>query len=163
MLYITISFIHFGRSNVIIFLVTNIDEKIKHAIYANPNMNYQILINALSKAKLTHMPKTTRRCYKRKNKKEKWMTHELFKQINKKNDMYVDWKTKSTTTEMYNNKKITLRWSTTSIIQKSEKNLIFLFSRNINIYTFKNHCTKFLFLKQLECVLILNILHAPLP
>ena len=34
------------------------------------------------------------------------MTNELLKQINKKNDMYVDWKTKSTTTEMYNNKKI---------------------------------------------------------
>ena len=34
------------------------------------------------------------------------MTNELLKQINKKNDMYEDWKTKSTTTEMYNNKKI---------------------------------------------------------
>ena len=56
-----------------------------------------------------------------------------------------------------------LRWSTTSIIQKSEKILKILFSRNINIYTFKNHCTKFIFLKQLECVLIFNILHAPLP
>ena len=55
--------------------------------YANPNMNYQILINALSKAKLTHMPKTTRRYNKRTDKKEKWMTHELLKQINKKNDM----------------------------------------------------------------------------
>ena len=30
-------------------------------------------------------------------------------QINKKNDMYVDWKTKSTTTEMYNNKKINFK------------------------------------------------------
>ena len=29
-----------------------------HNIHANPNMNDQILINALSKAKLTHMPKT---------------------------------------------------------------------------------------------------------
>ena len=58
---------------------------------------------------------------------------------------------------------IYLRWSTTSIIQKSEKNLIFLFSRNINIYTFKNHCTQFLFFKQLECVLILNIYMLPSP
>ena len=71
-----------------------------HDIYANTNMNDQILINTLSKVKLTHMPKTTRRCYnERKDKKEKWMTYELLKQINKKNDMYVDWKTKSTTTE----------------------------------------------------------------
>ena len=49
---------------------TNIYGKMNHDIYANPNMNYKILINALSKAKLTHMPQTTR-CYnKRKNKKE---------------------------------------------------------------------------------------------
>ena len=88
---------------------TNIYEKMNHDIYANPNMNYQILIIALSKAKLTHMPKTTRRYNKRKDKKEKWMTNELLKQINKKNDMYVDWKTKSTTTEMYNNKKINFK------------------------------------------------------
>ena len=53
-------------------------------------MNYRILINALSKAKLTHMPKTTRRYNKRKDKKEKWMTNELLKQMNKKNYMYVD-------------------------------------------------------------------------
>ena len=64
---------------------------------------------ALSKAKLTHMPKTTRRYNKRKDKKEKWMTNELLVQINKKNDMYVDWKTKSTTIEMYNNKKINFK------------------------------------------------------
>ena len=34
---------------------TNIYEKMNHDIYANPNMNYQILINALSKAKLTQL------------------------------------------------------------------------------------------------------------
>ena len=72
-------------------------------------MNHQILINTLSKAKLTHTPKITR-CYnKRKDKKEKLMTNELLKQINKKNYMYVDWKTMSTTTEMYNNKKINFK------------------------------------------------------
>ena len=80
-----------------------------HDIYANPNMNDQILINALSKAKLTHIPKTTRRYNKRKDKKERWMTNELLKQINKKNYMYVDWKTKSTTTEMHNNKNINIK------------------------------------------------------
>ena len=37
------------------------------------------------------------------------MTNELLQQINKKIYMYVDWKTKSTTTEMYNNKKINLK------------------------------------------------------
>ena len=84
-------------------------EKINHDIYANPSMNYQILINALSKDKLTHIPKTTRRYNKRKDKKEKWITNKLLKQINKKNYMYVDWKTRSTTTEMYNNKKINFK------------------------------------------------------
>ena len=83
---------------------TNIHEKMNHEEYANPNKNYQILINILSKAKEIYMPKTTRRY--NKDKKEKWMTNELLQQINRKNDMYVDWKTKSTTTEMYNNKKI---------------------------------------------------------
>ena len=38
-------------------------------------MNYQILINALSKAKLTHMPKTTRRYNKREDNKEMRMTN----------------------------------------------------------------------------------------
>ena len=31
------------------FQNTNIYEKMNHEIYVNPNMNYQILINALSK------------------------------------------------------------------------------------------------------------------
>ena len=80
-----------------------------HDLYANPNMNYKILINTLSKAKLTHMPKTTRRYNKHKDKKEDWMTNEVLKQINKKNNIYVDLKTKSTTTEMYNNKKVNFK------------------------------------------------------
>ena len=46
-------------------------------------MNYQILISALPSAKLTHLPKTTRRYNTRKDKKEKWMTNELLKHINK--------------------------------------------------------------------------------
>ena len=80
-----------------------------HDIYAYPNMNYQILINILPKAKLTHVPKTIKRYNKCKYKIEKWMTNELLKQINKKNDMYVDGNTKSTTTEMNNNKKINFK------------------------------------------------------
>ena len=55
------------------------------------------------------MPKTTRRNNKCKDKKEKWMTNDLLQQINKKNDMYVDWKTKLTSIEMYNNKKINFK------------------------------------------------------
>ena len=54
------------------------------------------------------MLETTRRYNKRKDEKEKWMTNEFLQQINKKNYMYVNEKTKSTTTEMYNNKKYQL-------------------------------------------------------
>ena len=88
---------------------TKIHEKINHEVNANPKENYQILINILSKAKEIYMPTITRRYNKRKDKKEKLMTNELLQQINKKNDMYVDWKTKSTTTKMYNNKKINFK------------------------------------------------------
>ena len=59
------------------------EKKINHKVYANPNENYQILINILSKAKEIYMPKTTTRYNKRKNKKEKWMTHELLQQQGK--------------------------------------------------------------------------------
>ena len=55
-----------------------------HEVYANPNENYQILINILSSAKEIYLSKTTRRYNKRKAKKEKWMTNELLQQINKK-------------------------------------------------------------------------------
>ena len=73
-----------------------------HEVYVNPNENYQILINISSKAKEIYMTKNTKRYIKRRDKKE-WMTNELLQQIKKKNNMYVDWKTTSTTTEMYNN------------------------------------------------------------
>ena len=39
---------------------TNIYEKMNHEEYANPNENYQILINILSKAKEIYMPKATK-------------------------------------------------------------------------------------------------------
>ena len=80
-----------------------------HEMCANPNENYQILIDILSKAKEIHISKTERRYNKRMDKKEKCITIELLIQINKKNDMYGDWKTKSTKPEMCNNKKINIK------------------------------------------------------
>ena len=38
---------------------THIYDKMNHNIYANPNMKYHISINIVSKAKLTHIPKST--------------------------------------------------------------------------------------------------------
>ena len=42
------------------FTSTRIYDKMNHEVYANPNENYQMLINILSKAKEIYMPKTTR-------------------------------------------------------------------------------------------------------
>ena len=78
----------------------NIYEEMNHDTHANPNENCQILTDIISEAKNIHIPKTTRRFNKRKDKKEKWMTTALLNQINMKNDMYLDWKTKSATIEI---------------------------------------------------------------
>ena len=42
---------------------------------------------------------------KRKDKRENWMTDELLNQINRKNDMYVDWIYKSKSVDIYNTRK----------------------------------------------------------
>ena len=43
-----------------------------------------------------------RKFNKRKDKRENRMTDELFNQINRINDMYVDWKYKSKSVDIYN-------------------------------------------------------------
>jgi len=87
----------------------NIYNRLDHNIQADPNENYEILLKILTEAKIKHIPKKNRRFNKRKDKKEKWMTDELLTQINKKNDMYVDWKTNSRSIDIYNNKKINFK------------------------------------------------------
>ena len=54
-----------------------------------------MFLQSLLSAKNKHMPKKLRKFNKRKDKGENWMTDELLNQINRKNDMYVDWKYKS--------------------------------------------------------------------
>ena len=49
-----------------------------------------------------HIAKIMRKYNKRKDKKEMWMTSELLNQINLKNDMYVEWKSQSTSIDIYN-------------------------------------------------------------
>ena len=56
-----------------------------------------------------HIPKKLRTFNKRKDKREKWMTDELLLLVNQKNDMYVDWKTKSLSIEIYEIKKKNFR------------------------------------------------------
>ena len=75
----------------------------------NPSGNCQILTDMLSDAKNKYIPKKLRNFNKKKDKKEKWMTDELLTQVNKKNGMYVNWKSKSATVEIYNAKKINFK------------------------------------------------------
>ena len=51
------------------------------------------------------MPKKLRKVNKRKDKRENWMTDELLDQINIKNDMYVNWKYKLKSVDIYNTRK----------------------------------------------------------
>ena len=50
-----------------------------------------------------------RKYNKRNDKKEKWMTNKLLNQINLKNDIYVEWKSQSTSIDIYNSRKINFK------------------------------------------------------
>ena len=71
---------------------------------ATVNENCEIGINILLEAKNKHIPKIMRTYNKHKDKK--WMTSELVNQINLKNGMYVEWKSLSTSIDIYNSRKI---------------------------------------------------------
>ena len=83
----------------------NIYDRMNHNLEHNPNTNYDILSDILTELKVKHMPKKIRKFNKRKDKKEKWMTDDLLRQINTKNDLYVDWKKSSNDIDSYNIKK----------------------------------------------------------
>ena len=72
---------------------------------ADPNFNYNLLSSAIDHAKAKHIPQKTRKFNKRKHKKESWMTNNLLAHINRKNDMYREWKSTSNNEE-YENMKI---------------------------------------------------------
>ena len=57
------------------------------------------------------------------DKRETWMTDELLNQINRKNDMYVDWKYKLKSVDIYNTKK--------TIFKKYEELLTKLYKKYI--------------------------------
>ena len=87
----------------------NIYSKLYHNGEATVNENCEIFINILLEAKNKHIPKIMRKYNKRKDKKEKWITSELLNQINLKNDMYVEWKSQSTSIDIYNSRKINFK------------------------------------------------------
>ena len=58
-----------------------------------PNINYNLLSSTIDQAKTKHIPKKIKnKINKRKHKKEPWMTINLLVRINRKNDMYREWK-----------------------------------------------------------------------
>ena len=59
---------------------------------ADPNINYNLLSSTIDQAKTKHIPKKSKKFNKRKHKKEPWMTNNLLVRINRKNDMYREWK-----------------------------------------------------------------------
>lgn len=99
--------------------------KLNKDFQANPNTNYQILANMLADSKNKHIPKKVRKFNRRKDKKEKWMTYELLNEVNRKNDMYVDWKKHSPSPEIYNDKKTNFKTFERIVdenIEKAQKN-----------------------------------------
>ena len=75
---------------------------------ADPNFNYNLLSSTIDQAKAKHIPKQSKKFNKRRHKKEPWMTNNLLVHINRKNDMYRDWKSTSNNDE-YENKKINFK------------------------------------------------------
>ena len=87
---------------------------------ADPIFKYNLLSSAIDHAKTKHIPKKTRKFNKRKHIKEPWMTNNLLAHINRKNDMYREWKSTSKNEE-YENKKINFK-TFDKIVTKEIKN-----------------------------------------
>ena len=62
---------------------------------ANPNDNYKILSDVITTAKANHIPKKLKKIDRRKFKKQPWMTDQVLKIVNRKNDLYRNWKSTS--------------------------------------------------------------------
>ena len=75
---------------------------------ADPNINYSLLSSTIDEAKTKHIPKKSKKTNKRKHKKEPWMTNNLLVRINRKNDMYREWKS-TNNNEEYKIKKINFK------------------------------------------------------
>ena len=75
---------------------------------ADPNINYNLLWSTIDQAKTKHIPKKSNKFNKRKHKKEPWMTNNLLVRINRKNDMYREWKS-TNNNEEYEIKKINFK------------------------------------------------------
>ena len=77
--------------------ITNADimSKLDMGPSANPNDNYKILSDVITTAKANHIPKKLKKIDRRKFKKQPWMTDQVLKLVNRKNDLYRNWKSTS--------------------------------------------------------------------
>ena len=78
--------------------------KIDNNIDADPSENYDIIAKYLAACKSKHIPKQIKKFNKRKHKKEKWMTDDILTLVNKKSDMYNDWKSTNNNDEFMRKK-----------------------------------------------------------
>ena len=65
-------------------------ERINSNVDADPNANLNILTNIINSAK--NIPHKVKNYNQRRDNKEPWMTNELLLMVNRKNELYVDWK-----------------------------------------------------------------------
>ena len=107
---------------------------------ATVNENCEIVINILLEAKNKHIPKIMRKHNKCKDKKEKWTASELLNQINLKNDMYVEWKSQSTSIDIYNSRKINFKTFERIVNKNIDTTKIVLYHGTFN--SFKNNIKK---------------------
>ena len=77
----------------------------------DPNINIEILTNAIIDAKNMHIPIKRRKFNKRKDKKEVWMTDQLLELVNRKNDLYIELKKTPKLSNCYNTKKVNFKTS----------------------------------------------------
>ena len=82
-----------------------LDKNIAH----DPNINIEILTNAIIDAKNMHIPIKRRKFNKRKDKKEVWMTDQLLELVNRKNDLYIELKKTPKLSNCYNTKKVNFK------------------------------------------------------
>ena len=83
------------------FANADLYNKLDLDINTDPNYNYEIFSKHLQAAKSKHIPKKIKKFNKRKHKKEKWMTNELWIKVVEKNKLYVKWKTTPINLEKY--------------------------------------------------------------
>ena len=88
---------------------SKICEHINSNADADPNANLDILTNIINAAKNNNIPQKVKKFNKRRDKKEPWMTNELLLMVNRKNELYVDWKRSAKHSENYNGKKVNFK------------------------------------------------------